>query len=160
MDRETRFIYWDQSKEFEFKCDASNIEIGAVLRQDKNSVAYISRLLNKYEKNYGITEKETLAAVWSINKFEFYLYGKKFKLITDHKALEQIKNKNKFGFARTQRWLELLTKFDFEVIYKPGREIITADALSRAFNVNKIDDEKLMKEKLLKFIKNIITEKR
>ncbi|KAG0442406.1 Retrovirus-related Pol polyprotein from transposon 17.6 [Dictyocoela muelleri] len=93
-------------KSYELETDASNTGIGAVLRQEGKPVAYISRLLNKAEQNYGITEKETLAALWAMEKLEYFLMGSRFSLITDHKAIEQLKSKVDFGSQRIQRWFQ------------------------------------------------------
>lgn len=77
----------DCKKLFTLETDASNIGIGAVLLQENRPISYISRSLSKTEQNYGITEKEVLAALWAMEKFSFYLIGRRFKLKTDHKAI-------------------------------------------------------------------------
>ena len=122
----------DQNGNFELETDASALGIGAVLRQDGRPVAYISRNLTKEERNYGITEREFLAALWAIEKFEYYLMGKEFSLITDHKSMEAVKNKLEFGSPRIQRWMERINRFSFKIIYKKGEELVQADALSRS----------------------------
>ena len=75
-------------REFELETDASNVGMGAALRQDYIPVAYTSICLSKSEKKYNITEKEVLAVIWRIKKFQFYLTGKRSVLVTDHKAIE------------------------------------------------------------------------
>ena len=55
-------------------------------------IAYASRTLNLYEKNYSITELECLVVIWSIKHFHHYLHGQKFIIITDHSALTHLKN--------------------------------------------------------------------
>ncbi|KAG0427191.1 Retrovirus-related Pol polyprotein from transposon 17.6, partial [Dictyocoela muelleri] len=82
-------------------------------------------------RNYSVTERETLAALWSMERFEYYLIGKKFTLISDHKALEEIHKKKDFYSLRIQRWLEIFSRFDFEVFYRVGESLEQADALSR-----------------------------
>ena len=56
----------DLKKAFTLETDASDIGLGAILMQDRKAVAYASRTLKKAEKNYSITEREVLAALWSM----------------------------------------------------------------------------------------------
>jgi hypothetical protein len=69
------------------KTDASDIGIGAVLKQNDKAIVYASRVLNKTERNYSITDKETLAALWGMEYFKYYLIGKLFTIITDHQVI-------------------------------------------------------------------------
>lgn len=119
-------------EKFILESDASDVGLGAVLRQENGPVAYISRALKGSEKNYTITERETLAAVWSMEKFSYYLQGREFLLVTDHKALEELKQKKEFGTARIRRWFEKIEQFQFKVQYRPGKTIVQSDAFSRA----------------------------
>lgn len=65
-----------------------------------------------------------------MEKLEYYLIGKKFTLITDHKAIEFIKKKIDFGSSRTRRWFERLQRFECDVEYRKGEELVRPDALS------------------------------
>lgn len=136
---------------FELEIDASNIGLGAVLMQKGTAIAYGSRVLNKAEQNYGITEKEVLAALWAMEKFQYYLKGKKFLLITDHNAIEFIKTKSEFGSPRIQRWFSRLEQFNFDIKYRKGSEMVSADALSRAFFAEneELKDKSILKERIL-----------
>lgn len=71
------------------------------------------------------------AIVWATTKFEFELKGRRFKVETDHKALEQIRTKPSFSNNRINRWIERLQEFDFSIEYKKGKELVAPDALSR-----------------------------
>ncbi|KAG0432949.1 Retrovirus-related Pol polyprotein from transposon 17.6 [Dictyocoela muelleri] len=122
----------DMNKKFILESDASNYGLGAVLIQDDIPVAYLSKVFNKAETRYSITEKETLASLWAMEKLRFYLMGNKFTLITDHKAIEYLKSKIEFGSARIQRWFSRLEMFDFDIKYRKRSEMVSSEALSRA----------------------------
>ena len=93
--------------------------IVCVLRKNNLPVEYVSILLKKSQKkNYTITERETLAAIWLREKFEFLFTGKEFYLISDHKALEFIEKKHNFRTARIDRWIERFNRFEFNRIYR------------------------------------------
>ena len=53
-------------------------------------IAFASRFLNSCEKRYSVNELELSGVVWSTEYFKNYLYGKHFKVITDHRALLSI----------------------------------------------------------------------
>lgn len=126
--------YPDFSEEFILTTDASAYAIGSVLSQgtppNDLPIAYASRSLNHAESNYSTTERELLAIVWSIKHFRPYLYGRKFKIYTDHRPLQWLFNA-KDPSSRLVRWRLLLEDYDFEIIYKEGRLNNNADALSR-----------------------------
>jgi hypothetical protein len=115
------FQYPDFTKEFILTTDASNQGLGAVLLQGeigKNlPIAYASRNLNNAEKNYSASEKELLAIVWGIKHFRPYLYGRKFKIASDHKPLTWIMNVIDPG-SRLLRWRIKLEEYDYEIVYK------------------------------------------
>ena len=90
-------------KKFTLETDASDIGLGAILKQGEQIITFISKNLSPAERNYYITEREVLAALWAMEKLEFYLGTKEFSLITDHKAIEEIKIRQNFGSARVQR---------------------------------------------------------
>ena len=126
--------YPDFSQPFVLTTDASNFAIGAVLSQGPIGqdlpIAYASRTLNKAETNYSVTEKELLAIVWAVKHFRPYLYGRKFKIITDHRPLTWLFNVKDPG-SRLVRWRLKLEEYEYEIVYKPGRINSNADALSR-----------------------------
>lgn len=124
----------DFSKEFIVRTDASNEGIGAVLLQDHDGklfpVMYASKKLQPRERNYSTTEKECLAIVWAVEKFQRYLYGKEFILETDHEALTYI-NKAKMTNSKVMRWSLALQQYRFRIRAIKGKDNIGADLLSR-----------------------------
>jgi hypothetical protein len=135
--------YPDFSKEFILTTDASNSGLGAVLSQGPVGkdlpVAYASRRLNNAEIHYTTSEKELLAIVWATKYFRPYLYGRRFKIVSDHKPLVWVMNGKNPG-SRLLRWRIQLAEYDYEITYRRGSQNTNADALSRIGIVSKEDD--------------------
>jgi len=107
--------------------------LGAVLMQvdaqgNERVISYASRSLKKHELNYSAYLLERQAAVWAIEHFSVYLKGKQFTLITDHKPLEALNNRQQKTLDRLQ---ELLCEYQFKVKYREGATNTVPDALSR-----------------------------
>lgn len=134
-----KLSYFDPTKSTRLIADASPVALGAVLLQfDGNNpqiISFASKSLSDVEKRYSQTEKESLALVWSVEKYYYYLAGLEFELVTDHKPLEAIFKPTSKPPARIERWLLRLQAFKFKVVYKAGKENI-ADSLSRLCRVN------------------------
>ena len=82
------------------------------------------------ERRYSQTAKEALALVWACERFNIYVYGRKFELATDHKPFECIFGRLSKPSARIERWVLRLQGYDYRVVYRPGKTNI-ADSLSR-----------------------------
>ena len=126
--------YPDHSGEFFLDTDASDFGIGAVLSQVKDGsehvIAYASRALKKEEKNYCVTRKELLAVVFFVRYFRPYLYGRHFKIRTDHGSLRWLLNFRE-PEGQVARWIQTLGEYDYEIIHRPGKTHQNADSLSR-----------------------------
>jgi hypothetical protein len=111
--------YPDFSKEFILTTDASNGGAGAVLSQGHIGkdlpIANASRSFNKAERNYSTVEKELEAIVWGIKHFRPYLYGRKFKVVIDHKTLTWIMSVKHQG-SRLWRLRVQLEEYDYEIV--------------------------------------------
>ncbi|MGL4850595.1 MAG: reverse transcriptase domain-containing protein, partial [Clostridium sp.] len=143
----------EKNKEFRLRTDACDTGLGAILLQtDKEGrwvpVQWASKKLTPTEKRYTISEKEMLAVVFGIKKFESDLRGRKFHLMTDHKALIEIRRKPVFNNNRINRWIEKIQEFDFTVEYVKGELMTDADALSRQFESVAVTEEE--KEKTIR----------
>ena len=101
--------------------------------QNGHPIAYASRSLTNTESNHAQIEKELLAIVFGAERFESYLYGRKFIVESDHKPLEAIMKKSVLSAPkRLQRTILRLQKLDFDIIYKKGSEIFLAAMLGRS----------------------------
>ena len=123
----------DLSSPFILHTDASNIGLGVCLYQKQNGklIAYASRGLSKSEINYPAHKKEFLALKWAVTKkFDDYLYGGKFTVITDNNPLTYVMSSAKLD-AIGYRWLAALSTFDFDLQYRLGLNHQDADGLGR-----------------------------
>ncbi|OIR56975.1 MAG: uncharacterized protein A8A55_2274, partial [Amphiamblys sp. WSBS2006] len=108
MENNCTLAYPDFKKPFVVYTDASGDGLGGLLCQvdtegNEKIIKCISRSLTPAEKNYGITELECLAIFWSLNKWKYYLQGREFKVVTDHKALKWLQE-TKSENTRLTRW--------------------------------------------------------
>ncbi|GKA03341.1 reverse transcriptase domain-containing protein [Tanacetum coccineum] len=94
----------DRPEDFVVYCDASGIGLGCVLMQKGKVIAYASR--------------------------QYYLYGKKSVIYTDHKSLQHIFSQKELNM-RQRRWIELFSDYDCKIRYHPGKANVVADTLSR-----------------------------
>ncbi|GKD53008.1 putative reverse transcriptase domain-containing protein [Tanacetum coccineum] len=101
-----------------------------VLMQNEKVIAYASRQLKIHEKNYTTHDLELGAVVFALKIWRHYLYGTKCTMFTDHKSLQHILDQKELNM-RQRRWLELLSDYDCEIRYHPGKANVVADALSR-----------------------------
>lgn len=120
--------------------DSSQNGLGAVLLQNNLLAAYAFKALNDTQVNYTQIEKDTLAVVFGCEKFHQYIFGKRFTVDSDHKPLEIIFKKTLSKCpARLQGMRIKLQPYSFDLIYKPGKELLLADALLRSFCENSED---------------------
>ena len=147
-------IYPDLQKDFVIHADASDFAIGAVLGQlddnnDMQAIAYMSRKLNDVESRYSTTDRELLSIVYAVKQFHPYIYGRKTKLYTDHKSLLYLQNLSNPS-DRHLRYILKLQTYNLELIHKPGKANLCADALSRDPNFER---KTMFKNKTVNFLK-------
>lgn len=71
------------------------------------------------------------AVVFCLTKWRHYLHGSKFVVYSDNIALSFFTKQSKLS-PKQVRWQEVLSSYDFEIVHKPGKENVVADALSRS----------------------------
>ncbi|GJV66334.1 putative reverse transcriptase domain-containing protein [Tanacetum coccineum] len=118
------------NEDFIAYCDASIKGLGAVLMQREKVIDYASRQLKLQEKNYTTHDLELGAVVFALNIWRHYLYVTKCIVFNDHKILQHILDQKELNM-RQRRWLKLLSDYDCEIRYHPGKANVVADALSR-----------------------------
>ncbi|XP_057380138.1 uncharacterized protein K02A2.6-like [Daphnia carinata] len=124
---------FDSSLPVVLSVDASPIGVGAVLMQRGQPIEFASRTLTDTQQRYAQIEKELLAVQFGLQHFHQYVYGQTVSVETDHKPLIGIHHKPIASCSpRIQRMRLLMQIYDFELVYKPGKDLHVADALSRA----------------------------
>ena len=139
LTEEPALAHYAKDKDNIVTTDASKTGLAITLWQKQadgevKPIAFGSRFLNDSEKNYSIGELELLAVVLGLEKFRFYLYGKKVFLYTDHQALEPLIKRNRCNkqySARLTRWLDRLAHFDISVQHIAGSNLKFTDFLGR-----------------------------
>nr|GEX15275.1 retrotransposon protein, putative, Ty3-gypsy subclass [Tanacetum cinerariifolium] len=124
------------SENFMVYCDASHKGLGAVLTQKEKVIAYVSRQLKIHEKNYTTHNLELRAVMFALKMWRHYFYGTRCVVFTNHKSLHHILDQKELN-TRQHKWLELLSDYDYEIRYHPGKENVVADVLSRKTEVRK-----------------------
>lgn len=124
---------FDTENLLEVETDYSKVGIGVVLSQvqdgKKRFINCAGRKLTEAESHYPSWKGELLAVIFALKKFRHLLQIRKFKLFTDNKAIVSFRKLQPHS-SMAVRWLELLEDFNFDVMHRPGRELV-ADVISR-----------------------------
>ena len=133
--------HFNPTLETRIKCDASRQGLGAALEQldceGWKTVAFASRFLNSNKKRYSINELDLLGVVWAIEYFKYYLFGKNFTVLTDHRAPLSVLKPHRFNKSyksRLTRWIDRLLPFDFNMEHISGTRKCLVDYISRQPN--------------------------
>jgi hypothetical protein len=118
------------TKTFIVECDASGNGIGVVLMQEGRPLAFESRPLKGRDLHKPIYEKEMMAILHALKKWHPYLIGRHFKVKIDHDSLKYLLEQ-RLSSEEQQKWVTKILGYDFEIIYKKGKQNVVADALSR-----------------------------
>ncbi len=120
--------------EFVLYTDASGDSIGGGLNVNRSDgekpVTFFSRQLKPAERNYSVTELESLTIVASINHFEYHVYGLPLRVVTNHKACMALRSSSNLN-RRLLRFALALQDREVEIVHRPGACHGNADNLSR-----------------------------
>jgi hypothetical protein len=151
--------YYSPSRPTKVETDASDGVVGAVLSQLQDDghyhpVAYFSKTMQDAETRYPIQDKEMLAVVLALQEWRVELVGRQepFLVVTDHRALEHFSTKRLLS-ARQAGWAEILAELSFKITYRPGKENVCADALSRKAEDLATVREKLERDRMMALIR-------
>ncbi|EIE83945.1 hypothetical protein RO3G_08655 [Rhizopus delemar RA 99-880] len=135
----------DLSKPFCIATDSSDYSTGCCLYQEfevtkpngeiskiKRYIGFMSRSLSRSEKRYSVTMRELLGVVYALTQFHKFIWGTRFTLYTDHKALCYI-HSQKNANSMLIKWLDVILDYNFSVIHVPGLENVLPDKLSRLY---------------------------
>ena len=120
----------DFTKTFIVECDDSGNGIGAILMQDERPIAFESHPIKGNFLHKAIYEKEMLAILHALQKWRPYLMGRHFKVKTDHDSLKYFLEQ-RLSSEEQQKWVTKMLGYDFETIYRKGKQNVVVDALSR-----------------------------
>nr|GEY26897.1 putative reverse transcriptase domain-containing protein [Tanacetum cinerariifolium] len=143
------------SEDFLVYCDTSHKGLGVVLMQREKVIAYASRQLKVHKKNYTTHDLELGSMVFALKIWRHYIYGTKCMVFTDHKSLQHILDQKELNM-RQHRWLELLSDYDCEIRYHPGKANVIADALSRKERIEPLRVRALVMNIGLDLLKQIL----
>ncbi|GJV38232.1 putative reverse transcriptase domain-containing protein [Tanacetum coccineum] len=142
------------SKDFVMYCDASLKGYGVVLMQREKVIAYASRQLRTHEENYMTHDLELSAVVFALRLWRNYLYGVKCTVFTDHKSLQYILDQKELNM-RQQRWIELLSDYNYEIRYHPGKANVDLMQQILKAQVESLKEGNVKKENLGRMQKQI-----
>lgn len=131
-----KLAYFDPDKPITLSSDASAHSLGAVLLQEGRPVEFVAKSLSESQQGYSQIEKELLAIVFACKRFKYYIWGRgPIRVETDHRSLLGLFEKD-LGEATprlAKMRLELLNyPIDMQLVFKPGKEMVLADTLSRS----------------------------
>jgi hypothetical protein len=129
--------HFDHSREVIIETDASDYVSAGVLSQRDDDgvlhpVAFLSKKHSPAECNYDIYDKELMAIIKALEEWRSEYEGAEhtLQLITDHKNLEYFMSKKLLN-RRQARWAQFLSRFDYEIVYRPWKSNGKADVLTR-----------------------------
>ena len=125
----------DFSKPYVIEVDSSSGTVGAALLQTvegqgNKPIASASQKLTSTQRLWSTIDLKRFAAIWALQKFQKWIFGKPVTVYSDHNPLTYI-TESATKSAKLMRWALALQQFDVTFRFKAGRQNIVADCLSR-----------------------------
>jgi hypothetical protein len=95
-------------------------------------LAFTSKQLSERNLGKPIYEKEMLAILHAIDLWRPYLLGQRFQIKTNHQSLKYFLER-RISSPEQQKWVTKLFGYDYEIIYKKGKDNVVEDALSQKY---------------------------
>ncbi|KAK4383186.1 Retrovirus-related Pol polyprotein from transposon.6 [Sesamum angolense] len=115
---------------FDLTTDASNVAAGAVLSQQGHPIAFFSKKMCSRKQVSSTYVHALFAITEAVKKWRHYLLGHTFRIFMDHKSLKELVTQT-IQTPQQHKWLTKLLGYSIEIHFKPGRENVVVDALSR-----------------------------
>ncbi|XP_055632846.1 uncharacterized protein K02A2.6-like [Toxorhynchites rutilus septentrionalis] len=150
LSSELLLAHYDPKQEIIVSADASSIGIGATISHKYPNghvkvIQHASRALTPVEQRYSQIDREGLAIIYAVTKFHKFIFGRRFRLQTDHAPLLRIFGSKKgipiYTANRLQRWALSLLSYDFSIKYIQSDKFGNADVLSRLIDQHTKPDE-------------------
>lgn len=145
----------------QLETDASDIAIGAVLSSSTDNiiwkpVEFMSRTLSDTQRRWPVHEREAWAIVAALEKFDSYLRGRTFSVVTDCSSLQWM-SKAKVG--KISRWASRMSEYGLTIIHRSGKQMEHVDFLSRYVNIPEegLSDRMTVWNACLEHVNNIPT---
>jgi len=122
----------DFTKTFVLEYDASGKGIGVVLMQEGWPLAFTNKQLYEWNLGKSIYEKEILAILHVVDLWCPYLLGQCFQIKTNHQSLKYFLEQ-RISFLEKQKRVTTIFGYDYEIIYKKGKNNVVVDALSQKY---------------------------
>ena len=146
------FCHFNSKKQAVLKIDSSDWVIDEVLSQHDDdgvlhSMTFYNKSFNLVEINYHIYDKKLLIIIRCFEHWRSELAHTKFfiQIFTDHQTLK-IFMKNKQLIRRQARYLNILSNFNFKIIFRADKANIKADALTRMLGFHFEDDDERIRQ--------------
>ncbi|GJV03186.1 putative reverse transcriptase domain-containing protein [Tanacetum coccineum] len=117
---------WGEKEENAFQLIKEKLCSAPILALPEGSEDFVVYF---HEKNYTTHDLELGSVVFALKIWRHYLYGTRCTVFTDHKSLQRILDQKELNM-RQRRWVELLSDYDCDICYHPGKANVVADALS------------------------------